>query len=128
MMKTLFYYCYYRIASFYRSCYDGYYLNWGFWILLDTFMCVAWAIAAPVFYILEIEYTNYHAIWVAMPFILLSFRTTFVISDESKMKKFKELEERYKNERHKKLKGWLIFLYSIGTLVLAVTMRIIFSH
>lgn len=44
------------------------------------------------------------------------------------MRKFKQLEERYKNERHKKLKGWLIFLYFIGTLVLAVTMRIIFSH
>ena len=127
-MKTLFYYCYYRIAQGYRFFQDSDYLNWGYWVLFSTFIFITWSIAVLIFYLFNMRYTKTAVFLVALPLILVDFWITFFVPKERKMKKFKELEERYKNERHKKLKGWLIFLYFIGTLVLAVTMRIIFSH
>lgn len=127
MIKKLFYYCYYRISRGYRFWGDSSYLDWGYWILIASFIFIAWSIAAPLFYIFDIEYTKIAIFLVALPFILLEIWVTFFLSDESKNRKYKELEERYRNEKYKNIKGWLIALYVFGTLLLAVLMRILFS-
>ena len=57
-------------------------------------------------------------------FPLSVFNVFFVMTE----KKYKWLIERYKNEAHKKLKGWLVILYIVGTLVFAIVMGIFFSY
>ena len=42
-------------------------------------------------------------------------------------KKYKELEEKYKDEKYRKLKGWLIFLYLICSLVLYIIAVVLWS-
>ena len=58
-------------------------------------------------------------------FIFLYARTWF-IPEKRKMDLFKQLEKRYKDEPHKKLKGWLVAFYVVGTLVLYFVMLGIF--
>lgn len=62
----------------------------------------------------------------ALPFLFLYARTWF-IPDKRKMDLFKQLEERYKDEPHKKLKGWAVALYAVGTLILYFVMLAIFA-
>lgn len=124
-MKTLFYYCYYRIAQGYRSFNDGDYLDWGYYILFTSFMFIAFSIAVTVCYVLDLEFTKKTVIWVAIPFLLLYVRTWFT-PENRKMVLFKQLQERYKDEPHKKLKGWLVALYAAGTLILYFVMLAIF--
>ena len=127
MMKTLFYYCYYRIAQGYRFCGDGYYLDWGYRILFATFAFIEASIVVPISRILGIKsLTKSGFILILIPIILLYVRT-FFIPKERKMRKFKQLEERYKNERHKRLKGWLVTIYAIGTLVLFILSCVIYA-
>ena len=126
MMKTLFYYCYYRIASFYRSCYDGDYLNQGYSILFFTFFLITSSIGVPISSIINKELTKIDFFIMGMPFFIWYIWIVFFLSKEYKMEKFKQLEKRYKNENHKKLKGWLIALYAFGTLVLYLVMLGIF--
>ena len=97
-MKTLFYYCYYRIAQGYRFCGDGDYLDWGYRILFATFAFIEASIVVPISRILGIKsLTKSGFILILIPIILLYVRT-FFIPKERKMRKFKQLEERYKNK------------------------------
>lgn len=125
-MKTLFYYLYYRIAQAYRFCGDNYYLDKGYIILFGTFCFIVYSIAVLISYIIDARMTITTFVLISIPFILLSEWITFFVPKERKMKKFKQLEKRYKNENHKKLKGWLIALYAFGTLVLYLVMLGIF--
>lgn len=124
-MKTLFYYLYYRYAQGYRYFGDGDYLDWGYFILFASFMNIACSIAVPISYIFDTRLTKATIVLIAIPFIFLYIRT-FFIPEEQKKDLFKQLEKRYKNEPHKKLKGWLVALYAIGTLVLFHIMCIFF--
>ena len=121
-MKTLFYYLYYRIAQAYRFCGDNYYLDKGYIVLFGTFCFIVYSIAVLISYIIDARMTITTFVLISIPFILLSEWITFFVPKERKMKKIKELEERYKNENHKKPKGWLIALYAFGTLVLYLVM------
>jgi hypothetical protein len=89
-------------------------------------MFIALSIAVPLWYILDVEFTKETIIWVAIPFIFLYGRTWF-IPVKYKMDLFTRLEKRYKDEPHKKLKGWLVALYAVGTLVLYFVMLGIFA-
>ena len=128
MIKKLFYYCYYRISRGYRSFNDSHYLDSGHIVLFCTFIYITVAIVSPIFYIFNVEFTKKVLIWVAIPFIMLSAWITFFVSEKRKMDLFKRLEKQYKNEAHKKLKGWLVILYIVGTLVFAIVMGIFFSY
>ena len=125
MMKTLFYYCYYRISQGYRYFNDSDYLDWGYHFLFTSFLFITLSVAVPVWYVLDVEFTKKTVIWVAIPFIFLYARTWF-IPEKRKMDLFKQLEKRYKDEPHKKLKGWLVAFYVVGTLVLYFVMLGIF--
>ena len=124
-MKTLFYYCYYRISQGYRSFNDSDYLDWGYYILFTSFFFIALSFAVLICYELDLEFTIETIIWVAIPFIFLYMRTWF-IPKTRKMDLFNQLEKRYKNEPHKKMKGWLVALYAVGSLVLYFVMLGIF--
>lgn len=124
-MKTLFYYCYYRISQGYRSFNDSDYLDWGYYILFTSFFFIALSFAVLICYDLDLEFTKETIIWVAIPFIFLYMRTWF-IPKTRKMDLFNQLEKRYKNEPHKKMKGWLVALYAVGSLVLYFVMLGIF--
>lgn len=127
MIKKIFYYCYYRIAKGYRFWGDSSYLDWGYWVLMATFCLITLSIAVPIFHIFDMEFTKSAIILVVIPFILLDIWTTFFLSEKRKIAIFKQLEKRYKNEPHKTLKGWLVALYAVGTLVLYNVMCAIFA-
>lgn len=124
-MKTLFYYCYYRISQGYRSFNDSDFLDWGYYILFTSFFFIALSFAVLICYELDLEFTKETIIGVTIPFIFLYMRTWF-IPKTRKMDLFNQLEKRYKNEPHKKMKGWLVALYAVGSLVLYFVMLGIF--
>jgi archaellum biogenesis protein FlaJ (TadC family) len=125
MMKTLFYYCYYRISQAYRSFNDSDYLDSGYHVLFASFTFIVFSIAVPISSFGDKRLTKISFILLAAPFLFLYARTWF-IPEKRKMDLFKRLEKRYKDEPHKKLKGWLVALYAVGTLVLFHIMCIIF--
>ena len=125
MIKKLFYYCYYRIAKGYRVFNDSYYLDSGYAVLFATFSFIAFSIAVPISSFMDKRLTKTSFILLALPFLFLYVRTWF-IPEKRKMDLFKRLEEQYKNEPHKTLKGWLVALYAVGTLVLYNVMCAIF--
>ena len=83
-MKTLFYYCYYRIAQAYRSFNDNDYLDWGYFILYTSFMFIVFSIAVPVSYVLDKKLTKTTFVLMALPFVFFYVRT-FFISEKCKM-------------------------------------------
>lgn len=125
-MKTLFYYCYYRIAKGYRFFNDSYYLDSGYAVLFATFCFIAFSIAVPISSFMDKRLTKTSFILLAVPFLFLYVRTWF-IPEKRKMDLFKRLEKRYKDEPHKKLKGWAVALYAVGTLILYFVMLAIFA-
>ena len=125
MLKTLFYYCYYRIAQAYRSFNDWDFLDWGYYILYTSFMFISYSLAVPISYVLNRELTKTAFVLMAIPFILLYVRT-FFISEKRKMELFNKLEKRYKNEPHRKRNGWLVAMFVLGTFVLFNLMCILF--
>jgi hypothetical protein len=54
---------------------------------------------------------------VLVPFIALDGLFAIFLQNENK-KKYMKLEKRYKHEKYSKLKGWLVFLYVIGSVAL----------
>ena len=77
-MKTLFYYCYYRIAQAYRLFNDWDFLDWGYYILYTSFMFISYSLAVPISYVLNRELTKSAFVLMAIPFILLYVRTFFI--------------------------------------------------
>lgn len=117
-MKRLFDYCYYRIAKAYRVLDEDDYMDWGYWVLFASFFWVAVAIALLIIHAFHIELTKKLIYIIGAPFFVLGLCTIFFVSDKKKEEKFRKLEEKYKNERFSRLKGWLVFMYIIGTLLL----------
>lgn len=126
MIKKLFYYCYYRITKGYRFFNDSYYLDSGYAVLFATFCFIAFSIAVPISSFMDKRLTKTSFILLAVPFLFLYVRTWF-IPEKRKMDLFKRLEKRYKDEPHKKLKGWAVALYAVGTLILYFVMLAIFA-
>ena len=119
-MKTLFYYCYYKFSKFYENWgeKDGHIA--GSIVLFGSFAFILLSFLAFIFSLLKIKF-NTTFIWAV--FIVFGILSLFFI----KKKKYKELEERYKNEKHSKLKGWLLFLYFIGSIALYIIFTFVFD-
>lgn len=123
-MKKGFYYFYYRLAKFYKNVFgidDS--------ELFFVFSCYSWGmlvlLASLYFYLLSIETmtlwwigirTNATIIFLTMlPFAFIHIYLER--REKSLQKKFKELESEYRNEKLSWLKGLLLFLFVILSLV-----------
>jgi Ca2+/Na+ antiporter len=110
-MGKIFNYCYYRISKFYKDWWESdpeivggivFFSFLGFFFL---------SILGLFLFLFEIEMTEMLIAVVLLSFVVVSF---FFAGK----KKYRELEEYYKEERHGKLKGWLVCLFGISSFVL----------
>lgn len=116
-MKTFYYYCYYRFSKFF----DKWDLNWGEKDGHISGSLILFAIIG--FYVLTMITICLHLMNEELTSELISIvLTCFCILSIPfiRKKKYKELEEYYKDEKHSKLKGWLVFLFAIGSVILFV--------
>mgnify|MGYP000457952479 FL=1 len=111
-MKDLFYYAFYRASKFYKSWGENnnYYISGKFSLFLAFASNILFLIGLFC-YILGIRYSIQivYLIWILL--FVLSF---FVLNEN----RYKELAEKYKDEKNSQLKGWLVFAYVIGSVVL----------
>ena len=133
-MKTLYYYCYYKMSKFYDEL--GQHLNWdgkakdghilGSLVLFGSFGFYFLSLLMFILYLFNKRMYEMHEILIfnerldiililGVPIVAVILSFLFI-----NKKKYKELEEKYKDEKHRKLKGWLIFLYLICSLVLYI--------
>ena len=111
-MKDLFYYVFYRASKFYKSWGENnnYYISGKFSLFLAFASNILFLIGLFC-YILGIRYSIQivYLIWILL-FVLSFF--------DLKENRNKELAEKYNDEKNSQLKGWLVFAYVIGSLVL----------
>ena len=67
------------------------------------------------------EEINTNIIWVIV--IIASILSLFF-----RKKKYEELAEKYKDEKNSKLKGWLVFFYAIGSVVLYIVSMLLCGY
>lgn len=124
-MKKILDYCFYRAAAFYKEWHDFFYP-----IPSDEHL-IAGAIIAyqPIgFILLSIIILLFPTFGLPINktiFFIVSILIMIVcvfLADEDK---FAQLEKKYEHEKYKKLKGWLIVVYFVGSLFLMVLMAII---
>lgn len=111
-MKELFYYVFYKASKLYKSWGENnnYYISGKFSLFLAICANILtliglFCLILKIRYSLEVVY----GAWILL--FVLSF---FILNE----KKYKELEEKYKNEKNSKIKGWLVFSYIIGSVIL----------
>ena len=110
-MKTLFDYLYYRTSKFYEDWGEKSGHVGGSVVVFSSFAFVCLSFCVFVFYLFD-KKINTDIIWaIIMIFILMSL---FFINK----KKYAELSEKYKEEQNSKLKGRLVFLYYICSVIL----------
>lgn len=127
-MKKFIDYCFYRAATFYKEWHDFFYP-----IPSDDYL-IAGAI---------ISYGNLAYNLLSLLIILLHFifKTTitkkivFIVSIVviigcvflAKEDRFNKLQKRYKNEKHKTLKGYLVVAYWIGSIIMFGVLLYVFK-
>ena len=116
-MKILFFYCYYKLSRFF----DKWDFNWG---EKDGHVSGSLTLFASIgFYVLTMITICLHFMNKELSSELITIvLTCFCILSIPfiRKKKYKELEEYYKDEKHSKLKGWLVFLFAIGSVALFI--------
>lgn len=114
-MKQLFDYCYYRIAKTYRAMDPNNYCDWGYWILFASFGFIILSMLTFLLHAFDKELNLKIIYFIAILVFIVDAFFSICISDKAKLAKFNRLEARYKNEGFRHLKGWLVFLYVIGS-------------
>lgn len=114
-MKRLFDYCYYRIAKAYRKVEDKYYCMYGSFVSFLPIIAIVLVLISLVLYQLNKKLTSPIIIGVV---VILSVVSLFFDSQN----KYDELEQEYKNEKHSKLKGCLVFLWILSPIALYIIM------
>ncbi len=112
-MKRFFDYCYYRVSKAYRVLDDKDYCIYGSMVVFGALGLYALSLVSLIFYVLNKELTN---LLIGVTLISFGIISLFFINK----KKYEELEERYRNEKSSKLKGWLVFLFIISSLILYI--------
>jgi archaellum biogenesis protein FlaJ (TadC family) len=124
-LKSLFDYCFYRIAKAYRNFDDKEYCGWGYGILFASFGFIALALTTLILYIFHYKLTTTIIVIVSIPFLALDALFSIFLN---KKDKYIALEQRYGNEKNSKLKGWLVFSYVVGSVVLFFVSMILCGH
>jgi phosphatidylserine synthase len=111
-METFFEYCFYRAAKFYKRCGERItYIASGKGTLFLGLFANILTVLLFIFYLLNVKF-NPKIIYVGC--IILFILSFFILNE----KKYKELDKKYKKEKKSKLKGWLVFLYILGSVLL----------
>lgn len=124
---TFFYYCFYREESWYQknviriALWDHTYVHSVTAVTgAQWFNLLTLATVAGYYFHFRIN-LSYKLCMVITAFVLL-----FINSILFTEKKFKSLKSRYKNEKHKTLKGYGVLLYEIGSFVLWIICLFVF--
>ena len=110
-MKDLLFYVFYKASKFYKSFGERYYYISGGFVLLLTLCSIILSLLELLCSILNIRFKAEATDVVWLLFVLFGFLIPWE-------KKYKELEEKYKNEDKSKWKGWLVVIYIIFSLML----------
>ncbi|MBR3389244.1 MAG: hypothetical protein IKG83_01855 [Prevotella sp.] len=123
MMKKFFYYCFYRIHSWYimhkidrtPRIYSTHWIASG-----QSFNVMS--LLTIFFYYFDIKF---EFLFVLAPIYITLYvlNYSFLLTE----KKYQELTEKYKNEKHKKLKGWGVFFYLVSSFVVWMICTAIFK-
>jgi hypothetical protein len=113
-MKTFLYYCFYRISKAYKFWDDVGFCIYGSFLTFFPLGSLFLSLLALTGAELDkgIIYTVVGIVSVAS--------IAFIDGNRYKM-----LEKKYKEEKHRKLKGWLVFLYVVGSLMVYVVSLLI---
>lgn len=104
-------YCFYRISSAYKFIDStGYYIYGNGVVSASQSFNVLTLISIFIYVIEEKQKPSYALIVGALIFI-----TNLFLYDKNK---YNKLSEQWKDEKHKTLKGWLVFAYVVASLVL----------
>ena len=117
-MKKLFNYCFYRIAKAYKLFDRRDYCDWGYGVLFATFGFTILSLVTCVLHIFHFKINSTIIVCTFVPFCALDFIFSMLISDKQKVTKYIELDNLYKNEKYRKIKGCLVAIYAIGSFVL----------
>ena len=112
-MKDLLFYVFYKASKFYKSFGERYYYISGEFVLLLLLSLNVLSLIQFICRILKIGFKAEVIIVVCLLFVLFGY---FIPWE----KKYKELEEKYKNEDKRKWKGWLVVLYIVFSLILYI--------
>jgi len=104
-------YCFYRISSAYKLLDStGYFISGN--VIVSS--CQAFnsiTLLSIMFFLIEVELTKIIIIFTGLIFVIINL---FILDKN----KYIELSEKWKDEKFKTLKGWLVFLYVLISLVL----------
>lgn len=120
MLKDFFDYAYYRLATFYIESGRPISHTRIYGAILGTIMINVMSLVVLLFRSLQAELKPTTFYIIPILFVLLLFRFVFFVSDETKEKMIQESKAKYENDKHIVLKGIVILLYLIGTLVLFI--------
>ena len=112
-MKDLLFYVFYKASKFYKSFGERYYYISGEFVLLLLLSLNVLSLIQFICRILKIVFKSEVIGAVILSFVFLGFLIPWE-------KKYKELEEKYKNEDKRKWKGWLVVLYIVFSLILYI--------
>ena len=115
-MKQLFDYCFYRIALFYkkRMPFEDF-ITQGHTLLISALGLYTIAIVNVLLKLLGIKLTKEIIILVVIPFCIIVFFNNRFFPNSEQL--FEEKKKKYKNERCKWFKGFLVFLFVMGSFV-----------
>lgn len=104
-------YCFYRISSAYKFLDNtGYYISGNVIVsACQSFNTIA--LFLVLFSLIDIKLTQTAIILIGVFFVIINL----FLYDK---KKYNKLSEQWKDEKHKTLKGWLVFAYVVASLVL----------
>jgi hypothetical protein len=113
-------YCFYRILSYYiKRKVDKHPLIYTTgWVTLGQ-SCNIITIVTLFCFIFDIKY-DFKTIWTCLVIIVYLINDRFLLT----YKKYEKLSEIYKDEKHKKLKGWGVFSYIIVSILLFIAVNI----
>lgn len=110
-MKTLFEYLYYRISKFYKVFDNKDYCMYGSLVVFSTFSLLFQSALSCLLFVLGYKIN----IYLFGTLVILIAAISYFFIDKNK---YNALDELWMNERHKRLKGFIVAFYILATLVL----------
>lgn len=120
-MKKIFYYVFYRASKFYEDWGEKNGYIGGGMVATGSLGFIILSIIVFILHYCFNEEINTNIIWVII--IIASISSLFL-----REKKYEELAEEYKNEKNSKFKGWLVFFYAIGSVVLYIVSMLLCGY